>query len=371
MSQTATRPVGHVTVPFKRIHLELTNVCDFNCAFCPKCVMERPYGYMDADLCRRLMAEIKTENLAEKVTFHVMGEPTLHPDFFSILDHAREIDLPVGLTTNGGSLSGPVGRELVNHPLHQVDVSLQTPDPESFKLRGAKRLTFHQYLDAAVAFFAEYNRRHPDTIFKFRFLNTRFPQKSIEAFQKQPVRVISTTRQLRDTFKLWVDKMYAAAGDRAPDPDVAHARLETLAAHKWNVVEIMPNVFLETYLLADWGHAFGGKLTKIRPAWAGYCDGMRNHTAVLYNGDLVLCCVDFNGRTAFDNVAEKSLREALSGPELGKIMAGFKKYRLVHPYCRHCLGGSNSLSWLTKPILTIGGLDLLRPYFYKHTKLFG
>lgn len=358
---------GHVRIPFKRIHLELTNVCDFNCAFCPKCVMERPYGYMDTELACRTISEIKELGLAEKVTFHVMGEPTLHKEFFKILDHAASVGMPVGLTTNGGGLGRAVGRRLLDYPLHQVDVSLQTPDARSFALRKAGGLKFDDYLAGILNFFGQYHGRHRDTIFKFRFLNTRFPQKSIEA-KNGPVRVISSTEELRQVFGEWVKGIYQAAGPGAPDLQRALERIGKLNVYHWNVVEIMPKVFLETYILSDWGHAF--QEGKVLGAWAGYCDGMRDHFAVLHNGDLTLCCIDYEGKTALGNLHEQSLTDILSGDELGRIVDGFKRFKPVHPYCKICLGSKNRLSWAVKPGLTIIGLHALRPYFYRQVKIY-
>ena len=358
---------GHVHIPFKRIHLELTNVCDFNCSFCPKCVMKRSYGYMDTELAYRTISDIKNLGLAEKITFHVMGEPTLHKDFFKILDHAAKVGMPVGLTTNGGGLGRSVGQRLLEYPLHQVDVSLQTPDARSFVLRKAGGLKFEDYLAGTLNFFGEYHRRHPETIFKFRFLNTRFPQKSIEA-KNGPVRVISSTEELRRVFSEWVKGIYQAVGPNAPDLDRALERINKLGVYQWNVVEIMPQVYFETYILSDWGHAFQDG--KVLGAWAGYCDGMRDHFAVLHNGNVTLCCIDYEGKTALGNLHDKSLADILSSEKLGKIMNGFKVFRPVHPYCKFCLGSKSRLSWAFKPVLSVIGLHALRPYFYRQVKIY-
>jgi MoaA/NifB/PqqE/SkfB family radical SAM enzyme len=358
---------GHVQIPFKRIHVELTNVCDFNCVFCPKSLMTRRYGYMDEGLARRIITDIRTYGLAEKITFHVMGEPTLHPKFFSLLDHAASEGMPVGLTTNGGGLGGRIGAGLLDRPLHQVDVSLQTPDEISFALRKAKNLTFDRFLNGIVAFFSAYRERHPQTIFKFRFLNTTIPVKTIEK-KNGPVRVISSTRDLRTVLGEWVKRIYAAVGEPSEKWGPALARVNRLVSYKWNVVEILPRVFFETYLLADWGHAFNDGAVK--PAWAGFCDGMRDHFAILHNGDVTLCCVDFNGKTVIGNLKEVSIKDVLSSEILAQIMRGFERYRLVHPYCRHCLGSKNTISWLTKPLATIAGLHVLRPFFYHQIRLF-
>lgn len=358
---------GHIKTPLKRIHIELTNVCEFNCAFCPKSEMKRPYLYMDADLAKGILDQIRQAGLAEKVTFHVMGEPTLHPRFLEILDHAEEIGLPVGLTTNGAGLGRAVGRELLDRKLHQIDVSFQTPDRESYQLRGAKGLDFDDYFEGMVNFFVEYHTRHPETIFKFRFLNTTFRSKSMEK-KTGPIKVMSSSRELRQTFGHWVERIYDLLGKPAADLDLARKRLNKLKSFKWNVVEILPNVFFETYILSDWGHSF--KDRPVKPAWAGYCFGMRDHFAILANGDLTLCCIDFNGRTAMGNLKEESLAEILSSDRMGRVMDGFNRFQLVHPYCKHCLGSTGTISWLFKPMVSVIGLYALKPYFYHHSKLY-
>lgn len=361
------RKFGQVRIPFKRIHIELTNICDFNCLFCPKPFMTRPLGYMDTGLARRAISEIGEYGLAEKVTFHVMGEPTLHPDFFDILDHAASKNVPVGLTTNGGGLGGSIGKRLLDYPLHQIDVSLQTPDKDSFALRRSGRLSFDQYLGGILEFIAAYRVRHRESIVKFRFLNTAIPCKSMEK-KTGPLRVISSTKELRTVFTDWVERIYRLMDVNGGDLDKALKRVNKLMAYKWNVVEILPNLFFETYLLGDWGHAFHDG--HVREAWAGFCFGMRDHFAVLQNGDVTLCCIDFDGKTVIGNLHDQSLKDVLSSDEVGRIMQGFKRLKPVHPHCKVCMGGKSVSSWLTKPMQTVLFLYALKPFFYNKARLF-
>lgn len=361
------RSFGHIEIPLKRVHIELTNICDFNCVFCPKSEMKRPFGYMDTGLAKRIIDEIAGNGIAEKITFHIMGEPTLHPDFFDLLSYAREKGIKVGLTTNGGGLGGDIGKRLLDYDLHQIDISLQTPDARSFALRKAKSLTFDSYVDGILNFFHDYKTKWTDTIFKFRFLNTRFPKREIEK-NKGPVRVISSTEELHKTFHSWAGRIYDMLGFEGGERESAVKRIESLSAYKWNVVEIYPNVYFETYVLEDWGNAFDGE--EIRDAWAGYCFGMRDHFGILHNGDVVLCCVDFDGQTAIGNLNNASLKEVLSSDTLGRIINGFKRFQLIQPYCRRCLGSKSFTSWLFKPIASIIALKMLKPFFYKHTRLY-
>lgn len=359
------RRLGHVDAPFKRIHIELTNRCDFNCAFCPKDVMTRPRGNMRTDLALRTLSDIHRLGLAEKVTFHVMGEPTMHPDFFPILEHCARLGLPVGLTSNAGGLGRGVGQELLRHELHQIDLSLQTPDAESFALRRAGQLDFDTYLRNILEFFQAYRDRWPDTIFKLRFLNTTFPPKSIERRTGTPIRVINGTAQLRERFGRWAERLHELCGTPAEARQGVQRRIKRLHAWQWNVVEVLPNTFFETYILSDWGHAFSN--ARVRDAWGGFCFGMRDHFAVLHNGDVTLCCIDFDGKTVVGNLHEQNLEAVLSGEPLGEIMRAFRRFRLAHPYCRQCLGSRSALSWLVKPVAGVAALHLLKPLFYSRS----
>ena len=358
---------GHIKIPLQRVHIELTNVCDFNCRFCPKSQMTRSYGYMETDLAKRLISEINQNKICEKITFHVMGEPTLHPDFFDILEYADQQNVNVGLTTNGGGLGGPIGERLLDASLYQLDVSIQTPDEKSFALRRAGRLGFNEYIDGILSFFQAYKKRHPDTIIKFRFMNTRFRKKGLER-KRGPIRLISSTDELQEMFRYWTGRIYSLLGVDGAKKDSAFRKIGKLASYKWNVVEIYPHVFFETYVLTEWGHAFDD--TDVRKAWAGYCFGMRDHFSILHNGDVILCCVDYDGRTVIGNVNETGLEAILSSDHFGNIMKGFKRFRMVHPHCKKCQGSRTFSSWLTKPIGSVLGLKLLRPFFYAQTNIY-
>ena len=358
---------GHVEIPLKRVHIELTNVCDLNCAFCPKSVMKRPYGFMDTELAKGLMSELGAHNICEKITLHIMGEPAIHRDFFDILQHAENVGVKIGLTTNGKGLGGGIGRRLLEHRLHQIDISLQTPDRESYALRKAGGKSFEDYTAGILDFFSGCAARAEDTIFKFRFLNTRFPRKSIEE-RMGPIRVMSSADELRRTFRRWADQVYEILGVREHIRIRAFEQIQNLSSYKWNVVEIYPNVFFETYILDDWGHAFEDN--RIRDAWAGYCFGMRDHFGILYNGDVVLCCMDFDGQTAIGNLHDSSLKGILSSDELGRIISGFRNFKVVHPHCKRCLGSTTFTSWLFKPMASVLALKTLKPILYNRIKLY-
>lgn len=81
----------------KKVYLEITNVCNLACAFCPGTRREE-----------RFMSPAEFTCLAEKIRphtdflyFHLMGEPLLHPELETLFGIAGALGFRVIITTNG------------------------------------------------------------------------------------------------------------------------------------------------------------------------------------------------------------------------------------------------------------------------------
>ena len=159
-----------VQFPLQRIHIELTNVCNFDCTFCPKQEMTRQYDYMDYDRVCAIIDQVAEYNLAEKITFHVMGEPFMHSKFFDILDYAAELGVKTGITTNGTYLNEEIASKLEKVTISQMNISLQTPDEESFKTRKARRMDFEGYKASMLQFLQAVLKQKKSTENKSSFL---------------------------------------------------------------------------------------------------------------------------------------------------------------------------------------------------------
>ncbi len=320
---------------------------------------------MGLDLAKSALDQIAQLDLAEKVTFHVMGEPLLHPDFFEILDHALSNGLNVGLTTNGALLRTNIINSLAERDLHQIDISLQSPDADSFNLTRGTRIDFHKYRENLMQMIEACWKREKHPIFKIRIMTTKFSGKMRDKLGIPDF--LGSTKELRNVVREWAELAYDRIGFNGEQRHAALKRVDKLNIYGWNVIEIYPKLFIETYVLTDWGNAFAED--DPYEVSHGYCFGMRDHFAILYNGDFVLCCVDFDGKTAIGNLKDKPLIDILNSEELKEIMDGFKTNRLVNPYCRKCLGGSTKLGAKIKPALSLLGLKVLKPILYRNYKL--
>ncbi|MBI5249068.1 MAG: SPASM domain-containing protein, partial [Desulfomonile tiedjei] len=227
------------------------------------------------------------------------------------------------------------------------------------------RIDFDLYRNNLLDLLAACAARPAPPIFKIRIMTTRFARKMREQLSIPDFMPDSET--LRRTILEWSELVYERLGSKAAQGDLAR-KISRIGIYGWNVIEISPKIFIETYVLTDWGNAFAGD--SIIPANRGYCFGMRDHFAILNSGDVVLCCVDFDGKTSLGNLNESSLLEILGSPELGRIMDGFRSGKLIHPYCRQCLGSETFIGSWVKPVASVVGLKFLKPFFYRKYKLY-
>ena len=107
---------------FSRAYLEITNVCNLACAFCPGTTREKRFMTPE-DFA--LLAK-KLRSYTEYLYLHVMGEPLLHPQMAEILRTCTELGYRVCLTTNGTLLSEKLPLLRDCPALHKVSVSLHS-----------------------------------------------------------------------------------------------------------------------------------------------------------------------------------------------------------------------------------------------------
>jgi hypothetical protein len=327
---------------FKRIHIELTNQCNFSCEFCPDHLITRPRGTMDLGTIRRLLKEIDAENLTRTVCFHLMGEPTLHPHLLEAVQQATDLGLEVHLTTNGWLLSDQLMRSLLEAETHTIIASVQTPDRTAFELRKA-RIGFDEYKDRVTSALALSLDRDHQTDVVLSLLVTPFKRLLLPSRQMS---IIDTRRQLVERAMDWIDTI----ADKCSRDEVQalfrargrqlKQRLGKLHLLNRNRVRITNTLSLESRPLGDWVRP-PLKDSELRSAHWGACEGLTEHFGILWNGDLVYCCVDYDGETVFGNIGRTTIREAFQDREVRRTIHDFHGYRIRHPRCRKCLGDTS------------------------------
>ena len=274
----------------KKAYLEITNVCNLRCSFCPG--SRRPQGFLTPEQFRILAGRLRPHT--EYLYLHLMGEPLLHPQLEQLLEAGEELGFRIMITTNG-TLLPRRGALLCSSPaVHRVSVSLH-----SFEGNEGRGGELEGYLDGCFA----------------------FAQQAAAAGK-------------RCALRLWNLDGAETEGANAQN----EAILEHMARYfprpwkeGWQGVTLAPNVFLE------WGERFRWPDLEAG-AYEGraFCRSLRDQVGVLWDGTVVPCCLDHEGDIPLGNLYDRSLEEILESPRARAIYEGFSQGRAAEELCRKC-----------------------------------
>jgi hypothetical protein len=322
--------IGEIPLPVRRLHVELTSRCNFSCEFCPDGKMSRPRGTMEFPLLERILSD--AAGAAREVHFHVMGEPALYPRLGEAVGAAAARGFAPSVTTNGSLLSPGAAGDLAARGLAQLTVSVQTPDPESFRLRGAYGLTFREYRERVVDTSRSFLSGPGGTRLTLVFLTN--PLRRFLAPDPPRWSVPETGGTLRTHLSGWAEEIVRGTPHEKRLPEILR-RIRKAGVLKESVIPVSDRVDFRVRILGNWAEHFE---LPIVPAKFGYCPGLVENFGILWNGDYVICCTDFEGRTVLANHADTPIREFLASPEVQAIAAAFRRFRVRHPHCATCLG---------------------------------
>jgi Predicted Fe-S oxidoreductases len=293
-----------------KIYLEITNVCNLRCRFCPE--TKRVPEFM-----RVTDFELYLEKLApfgDHLYFHVKGEPLLHPELGDFLAIAAGRGFAVSITTNGVLLAERAAMILGAANIRKLSVSLHShsgaADVEEYWRGVADFLDRHRITRPFPISLRLWNRRSgslpPETERLWELVRERYPSATI-----------------------WEN---AAVGDRAQKLD-EKVFVNQDAEFAWPDASAAANALRDTDSAEEGREhepAQGGALAR------GFCRALRNQVAVLVDGTVVPCCLDGEGAMALGNLRESGLRLILDSPRARAIYDGFSRREIVEPLCASC-----------------------------------
>lgn len=107
---------------FKKIYIEITNICNLNCKFCPE--TNRKKEYINIENFEKIIQQIhKYTNL---VCLHVKGEPLLHKNLEQILKILETYNLQANITTNGTLIKDKLEVLKKSKAVRQINFSIHS-----------------------------------------------------------------------------------------------------------------------------------------------------------------------------------------------------------------------------------------------------
>ena len=268
---------------FNKIYLEISNICNLSCAFCPG-TKRSPKVMQEAEFSALLP---KLQPWTDFLYFHLMGEPLCHPHLESYLRLAGDAGFKVILTTNGTLLKKQQQMLLDAPGLHKVNISLHAFEANDLQM------SFEDYLQGCFAF-----------------------GKAMEG--KKLV-----------SYRLWngggMDVLNAQI------LDALHSYFPGEWVQERKGIRIGQRIYLEYGDKFDWPDLSardGGEKV--------FCYGLKDQLGVLCDGTVVPCCLDHEGDLALGNLFRMSMEEILASDRAQGIYRGFACGVAVEELCRKC-----------------------------------
>lgn len=321
--------------PINYLFVEITNACNFKCTWCPDEIMDRRRGFMKKQRVFQLVDELALKRSwlgpLFPVKLHQMGEPMLHPELPEIVAYAEAHGVPVELNTNCGLITQERVDALYRAGLTNLILSYQTPDPETFKTRKAPKLVFDEYRDKVRLALERKVALGARTNIEIDIMNTKYAEG---------YRIVSEDEQALAFIADWIGFCRALEERHGLAPrhhDLERIRESHLLDRDENGsrYQLLDGVHLVWKRCHTWGNVIGGH--KVEGVVDTYCPAPHDQFVILWNGDVVSCCTDYEGHTRTANVFASSVEEVWRGETRASRLRDMLDGRLLD-VCARCQG---------------------------------
>ncbi len=267
---------------FKKIYVEITNVCNLSCSFC------KPTNRV-----KKYITPIEMEEILKKIHpytgylyLHVKGEPLLHPQLKEILDLCQKYHQKVNITTNGTLLLAR--KKELSHPvIRQINISLHSENEKE------------HYLDDIFDAVEEFT----DKVIVYRFWTmqeNKLDQKSTNIVER-----------IKEYYQL--------------SPEIVEK------IKKENHILIKNHIYIDKANEFVWP-----SLSNNYNQEHGFCYALKDQLAILVDGTIVPCCLDGDGIIKLGNIYQNTLEEVMRSSRYQTIKQGFQNRQVSEELCKRC-----------------------------------
>lgn len=271
--------------------IELTNFCNLKCPMCPHDLMTREVGYMDFELFKDIVAQVKSTN--PDLRLHNMGESLFHKDIAKFIRFANDNQLETILSSNATTLTENKIQELIDAQLSWLYISFD----------GASAATYERFRKGA-----HYEREKAKVEHLLRMRqrqSSRFPQVMMSCLS-----LPGTRAEVEEFRGYWQSRVEAVRIKPADVWDGSSDRIKSI--------------------VADMQY----------PAGDSVCSWPWQSVVVLWDGRVVPCCFDYDGKYVLGDLRQKSLAQIFNDEPMRELRRLLRERRADEvSLCRSCPRG--------------------------------
>ena len=271
---------------FKKIYIEITNICNLNCKFCPE--TSRKKETMSLENFEEVIKKVK--DLTNIVTLHVKGEPLLHNQLEGILKILEKYNLKANITTNGTLIKDKLEIIKKSKAVRQINFSIHS-------ITQNRKLN-EQYLQDVFESVEELKH----IIISYRLWN-------MQNIKENDINT-SIIKDIEDFYNI--------------------NNLKEQMQEK-DFIKIRENLFINQDVEFAWPDINKEKIIE-----KGRCLALKEQVAILVDGTVVPCCLDNNGDISLGNIFKETLEAILEKPKSIAIKKNFENGIITCNLCKTC-----------------------------------
>jgi len=307
---------------WQRFFIEITNRCNFDCVFCTSGISKRAKHDMHWSIAFNLIDQLQELGFNKTIYFHVLGEPLLHPSVFAIVDHAAEAGMRPVIFTNGGALTSKVVQDILASKTKELVISMQTINRQSYQRLRKTPFDWSTYLNRIQTALATANDAENNCTFRvsigIKKVNTQHPEdlyfleyESLEQIKESIANIFSKVKGVGLTG--------------------VFSKLDVHGPLGMPTIQITDFLSLSVKPMGNWR-----RLWRDGCVTSGHCLFFGKELAVLSNGAVTFCHIDYDGRTTIGNIRERPLMDIINMPETKRMVNDFIAGRSVAKGCEYC-----------------------------------
>jgi radical SAM protein with 4Fe4S-binding SPASM domain len=283
------------------VSAELTNNCNLACPHCSSGsgLMQRARGYMNPDLFRKVMKELRQSLI--NVNLYFQGEPMLHPMFFSFIGYCSGANTVV--STNGHFLSAGNAEKIVTSGLSKLIISLDGIGQDiysTYRINGNAEKVIAGIRNVAVA----RDKFKSSLKIEIQCLVNRFNEHEVPAIRELA----------RET----------------------HCKL------KLKSMQIIDKAMISNWLPSDKRfrrYQLEGDTFMLKSSLPNHCARVWFNPVITWDGKVVPCCFDKDAEFVMGDLNNDTFSDIWDGPKYRMFRKSILTGRDMIDMCRNCTSG--------------------------------
>lgn len=271
---------------FKKIYIEITNVCNLKCKFCPE--TKRNKESMSLENFEEVIRKI--HNYTKLVCLHVKGEPLLHNQLEDILKILEKYNLKANITTNGTLIKEKLEIIKNSKAVRQINFSIHS-------------ITQNEMLNKQYLYnIFESAEQLENVINSYRLWNLQSIREN--NINNEIIKMIESYYNIQNLKERLIENDF---------------------------IKIKENMFINQDTEFTWPDISNEPIIE-----EGRCLALKEQIAILVDGTVVPCCLDNNGDIPLGNILEETVEDILKSPKSIAIKKNFENGIITCKLCKTC-----------------------------------